>query len=241
MTGTHCATLALSESVVVEHLQALGPPAFAASSLALLAQWRAELEEKVEPGYLSILTYHGADRKKLRKKDILRYDFVLTTYGTLVADFEDDEAIEKAAKREAKKAGEPEAWEGYLKASKGVGPMFDMSFYRIILDEAQQIRNRGTKVSRAVTRLDALFRWALTGTPVTNSLADLFPLFRFLQLKPWYDWKDYNQSVVSYEKKHPDTAGRKAQAILRTVPPPPPPPRAGRTLSPSRFTGCRAR
>ncbi|GAA5916809.1 hypothetical protein JCM8208_004781 [Rhodotorula glutinis] len=184
--------------------------------LALLAQWRAELEEKVEPGYLSILTYHGADRKKLRKKDILRYDFVLTTYGTLVADFEDDEAIEKAAKREAKKAGEPEAWEGYLKASKGVGPMFDMSFYRIILDEAQQIRNRGTKVSRAVTRLDALFRWALTGTPVTNSLADLFPLFRFLQLKPWYDWKDYNQSVVSYEKKHPDTAGRKAQAILRT-------------------------
>ena len=40
--------------------------------LALLAQWRAELEEKVEPGYVSILTYHGADRKKLRKKDILR-------------------------------------------------------------------------------------------------------------------------------------------------------------------------
>ncbi|GAA5932237.1 hypothetical protein JCM3775_001168 [Rhodotorula graminis] len=184
--------------------------------LALLAQWRAELEEKVEPGYLSILTYHGADRKKLRKKEILRYDFVLTTYGTLVADYEDDEALEKAAKREAKKAGEPNAWEGYLKASKGTGPMFELSFYRIILDEAQQIRNRGTKVSRAVTRLDALFRWALTGTPVTNSLADLFPLFRFLQLKPWYEWKYYSDSVVSWEKKKPDAAGRKAQTILRT-------------------------
>ncbi|GAA5838313.1 hypothetical protein JCM9279_003196 [Rhodotorula babjevae] len=184
--------------------------------LALLAQWRAELEEKVEPGYLSILTYHGADRKKLRKKDLLRYDFVLTTYGTLVADFEDDEALEKTAKREAKKAGEPQAWESYLKASKGTGPLFELSFYRIILDEAQQIRNRGTKVSRAVTRLDALFRWALTGTPVTNSLADLFGIFRFLQLKPWYEWKRYSDSVVSYEKKQPDVAGRKAQAILRT-------------------------
>ncbi|GAA5838317.1 hypothetical protein JCM9279_003197 [Rhodotorula babjevae] len=162
--------------------------------LALLAQWRAELEEKVEPGYLSILTYHGADRKKLRKKDLLRYDFVLTTYGTLVAGFEDDEALEKTAKREAKKAGEPQAWESYLKASKGTGPLFELSFYRIILDEAQQIRNRGTKVSRAVTRLDALFRWALTGTPVTNSLADLFGIFRFLQLKPWYEWKRYSDS-----------------------------------------------
>lgn len=28
--------------------------------LALLEQWRSELEEKVDPGYLSILTYHGA-------------------------------------------------------------------------------------------------------------------------------------------------------------------------------------
>lgn len=49
---------------------------------------------------------------------------------------------------------------------------------------AEYIRNKATKVSRAVTRIDALYRWALTGTPVTNSLADLYPLFRFLQLKP---------------------------------------------------------
>ncbi|CEQ38733.1 SPOSA6832_00205 [Sporobolomyces salmonicolor] len=87
---------------------------------------------------------------------------------------------------------------------------------RIILDEAQNIRNRNTKTSRAVSHLDGLYRWALTGTPVTNSLADLYPLFRFLQLKPWYKWKDYREHVIIYEKREPDIAGRKAQAILRS-------------------------
>lgn len=55
----------------------------------------------------------------------------------------------------------------------------------------ETIRNRQTKISRAVTRIDSLYRWALTGTPITNSLADLYPIFRFLQLKPWYDWTRY--------------------------------------------------
>lgn len=32
---------------------------------------------------------------------------------------------------------------------------------------------------------------ALPGTPVVNSLADLFPLMRFLRWKPWSDWKHY--------------------------------------------------
>ncbi|BGP44657.1 hypothetical protein JCM10450v2_000471 [Rhodotorula kratochvilovae] len=185
--------------------------------LALLAQWRAELEEKVEDGYLSILTYHGAERKKYKRKHIIKYDFVLTTYGTLVADFEDEEALEKKARKAAKKANEAENWEDYLEAGKGRGPLFDdCSFYRVILDEAQSIRNKSTKISRAVMHLDSLYRWALTGTPVTNSLGDLWPLFRFLQLKCWHDYKTYQESVLHYEKKHPDIAGRKAQAILRT-------------------------
>lgn len=65
---------------------------------------------------------------------------------------------------------------------------------------AESIRNRQTKISRAVTRIDSLYRWALTGTPITNSLADLYPLFRFLQLKPWYDWSRYREHGQSLVK-----------------------------------------
>lgn len=50
----------------------------------------------------------------------------------------------------------------------------------IILDEAHQIKNRWTKVSRAAMELRSSSRFILTGTPVQNSLADLWNLFQFI-------------------------------------------------------------
>jgi len=49
-----------------------------------------------------------------------------------------------------------------------------------ILDEAQAIKNPGTKQARAAKTLDARARVALTGTPVENQLGDLWSLFDFL-------------------------------------------------------------
>ncbi|GAA5866871.1 hypothetical protein JCM3774_004583 [Rhodotorula dairenensis] len=187
--------------------------------LALLQQWKNELEEKVEKDYVSVLIYHGPDRRQYKAKHLKKYDFILTTYSTLIHDYGDEESLEKKAKEKARRAqkstGEAQDWEDFLERGED-GPLFKMSFYRVIIDEAQTIRNRQTKISRAVTRIDSLYRWALTGTPVTNSLADLYPIFRFLQLKPWYDWARYRAQVCAYEKKRPDIAGKKAQAILRS-------------------------
>lgn len=50
----------------------------------------------------------------------------------------------------------------------------------VILDEAQAIKNPGTHQSRAVKKLAADARIALTGTPVENRLGDLWSLFDFL-------------------------------------------------------------
>ncbi len=50
----------------------------------------------------------------------------------------------------------------------------------IILDEAQAIKNPGTKQTRAVKALQATNRIILTGTPVENRLSDLWSLFDFL-------------------------------------------------------------
>jgi superfamily II DNA or RNA helicase len=49
-----------------------------------------------------------------------------------------------------------------------------------ILDEAQAIKNSGTKQTRAVKELSAGSRIAMTGTPVENRLSDLWSLFDFL-------------------------------------------------------------
>jgi len=50
----------------------------------------------------------------------------------------------------------------------------------VVLDEAQAIKNPGARQTKAVKRLGADARIALTGTPVENRLSDLWSLFDFL-------------------------------------------------------------
>jgi non-specific serine/threonine protein kinase len=50
---------------------------------------------------------------------------------------------------------------------------------RVVIDEAQAIKNAGTKQARAVRSLPAAHRIALTGTPVENRLSDLWSIMEF--------------------------------------------------------------
>lgn len=51
---------------------------------------------------------------------------------------------------------------------------------RVVLDEAQNIKNPLAKQTKAILKLDAKHRLALTGTPVENRLLDLWSIFNFL-------------------------------------------------------------
>jgi non-specific serine/threonine protein kinase len=62
----------------------------------------------------------------------------------------------------------------------------------VILDEAQAIKNPGTKQTRAVKKLHAANRIILTGTPVENRLADLWSLFDFLNPGLLGNVKEFN-------------------------------------------------
>ena len=55
------------------------------------------------------------------------------------------------------------------------------NYYRVcVLDEAQYIKNRDTKINRCVRRIRARTRLALTGTPIENRLSELWSIFEFL-------------------------------------------------------------
>ena len=56
----------------------------------------------------------------------------------------------------------------------------DVAWHLVVLDEAQAIKNPGTRQTRSVKRLRADARIAMTGTPVENRLSDLWSLFDFL-------------------------------------------------------------
>ncbi len=51
----------------------------------------------------------------------------------------------------------------------------------VCLDEAQRIKNSGAEVSRVAKSIVSHRRWALTGTPLENSLDDLRSILSFLQ------------------------------------------------------------
>lgn len=53
-------------------------------------------------------------------------------------------------------------------------------FARVVLDEAQYIKNPKAQVTKCAKCLDADVRFALTGTPIENRLAELWSIFDFL-------------------------------------------------------------
>ncbi|MDJ0572747.1 MAG: DEAD/DEAH box helicase [Pleurocapsa sp. MO_192.B19] len=59
--------------------------------------------------------------------------------------------------------------------------LFDrIDWQRIVLDEAQNIKNPKAAQTKAILKLNAPHRLALTGTPVENRLLDLWSIFNFL-------------------------------------------------------------
>ena len=74
------------------------------------------------------------------------------------------------------------------------------TFEYIVIDEAQYIKNHTTKSAKAVKELKAKNRIALTGTPIENSLAEMWSIFDFLMpgyLFPYaYFAKEYERPIV---------------------------------------------
>ncbi len=54
------------------------------------------------------------------------------------------------------------------------------NWQRVVLDEAQNIKNPQAAQTKAILKLQAKYRLALTGTPVENRLLDLWSIFNFL-------------------------------------------------------------
>ncbi|KAH9990105.1 SNF2 family N-terminal domain-containing protein [Russula vinacea] len=169
---------------------------------ALLQQWKDELESKSNDIF-SVHIHHGKTKLKslsaLREKDV-----IITTYQTLCLDFVIKDPYV-----------EPEDEARYL-AEQG-GLLARMKWYRVVLDEAQFIRNRATRASKVVAQLRAKFRWMLTGTPVTNTLADLYGLIRFGHFRPWNDWESFHEHIAKIQGHDAVLAGARAQGILKPI------------------------
>ena len=80
---------------------------------------------------------------------------------------------------------------GYALLVKDLRDFRDATFAALVLDEAQVIKNPDTRVARAVRALDVPRRVALTGTPLENSVRDLWSIEEFLNPGLLGDRRDF--------------------------------------------------
>ena len=67
------------------------------------------------------------------------------------------------------------------------------NFKYIVADEAQYIKNNNTKNSKAVKLINAETKFALTGTPIENSLSELWSIFDFIMPGYLYKYKKFKE------------------------------------------------
>ena len=118
----------------------------------------------------------------------------------------------------AKAAGESDAvLASYSLLAKDFEAIGAVKWKAVVLDEAQTIKNSTTKTAAAATALTAEKRIALTGTPVENSVEDLWSIENFLNpglLGPLKDFRERFAKPIAAEP-----GGKAAQRLAAAIEP----------------------
>jgi Superfamily II DNA/RNA helicases, SNF2 family len=144
------------------------PPCLVVAPVSLLENWREEIEKFFDPGSLSSLTAYGDALSDLRLPPA---------------------AIDKQLRQDGLtkflKPGWREAARVVLTTYETMRDL-EFSFAAekwsiMVCDEAQKIKTPSAMMTRAAKKQNVRFKIACTGTPVENTLADLWCLFDLVQ------------------------------------------------------------
>lgn len=88
-------------------------------------------------------------------------------------------------------------------------------FLYVVADEAQYMKNQNTQNAKAVKALCAQYRLALTGTPIENSLAELWSIFDFLMPGYLYHYSQFRKRFeVPIVRQNDADASQRLQAMV---------------------------
>jgi SNF2 family DNA or RNA helicase len=171
-------------------------PTLVIMSKTLLQEWKQQGIEKFFDFSIKALYFHkdylGNDMKKIKIKDIKKYDIVLTTYDVCMNickkkgyhDDEDSKITECCTKNIAVDRGDAKI--------SGPAVLYCIPWNRIVCDESQRFANHKTLTYKSMMALCGKYKWCLTGTPIRNYHTDIWAQFRFLgysTVKTSAQWK----------------------------------------------------
>lgn len=113
------------------------------------------------------VVFHGVSSKHMTTQDLYNAPIVLTTYGMLVQ----------------------------MKGKYNI--LHSLVWDRIIFDEAHHLRNRNTRNHKAALHIQATHKWLVTGTPIQNSITDMYGLCSLLGIKQsFYTKREHIPTIV---------------------------------------------
>ena len=91
----------------------------------------------------------------------------------------------------------------------------DYTFRYIIADEAQYIKNNSTQNSKAIKRVKSKTKYALTGTPIENSLSELWSIFDFIMPGYLFTYKKFkNNYEIPITRENDENILNKLKMII---------------------------
>jgi len=215
--GKTMQTIALMCSHLLKHTLIVCP-------LAVLDHWKDELEKHSQPGTFRVLIYHGAMVGKCTPEMLAEANVVITTYGTLISDFDlhlrmiqeenllvplaevVGEAVAATAEEEAHNRPQQQrilplnSTSRLKKTQQQRKPLLYQigpeGWSRVVLDEAHCIKNYKGKSAKACCALPSHFRLCLTGTALCNKLDDLYSLLKFMHYEGYMDYTVFHARII---------------------------------------------
>ncbi|XP_069831488.1 helicase-like transcription factor [Dendropsophus ebraccatus] len=178
------------ETTVQSHSKPNGKlprPTLIICPLSVMSNWIDQFEQHVQAEVDLNIYIYYGPERSRDIKTLSQQDVVLTSYSTVTHDYGTD------------------------------SPLHKIKWLRVVLDEGHTIRNPNAQQTKAIHSLDSVRRWVVTGTPIQNSLKDLWSILSFLKLKPFNDREWWHRTI-----QRPVTVGdqeglRRLQALIKCI------------------------
>ncbi|KAI0040210.1 hypothetical protein FA95DRAFT_1683907 [Auriscalpium vulgare] len=150
-----------------------GPTLVVCASGDLVVQWEAEITRFTN----GIRVYKHMGPGRTESSLVLNnFDIVLSSYHIVLSEHKN---FTNSKARVAK-----------------LMALYHLTWRRVVLDEAHIIKEHTNVTSEACFALQSTYRWCLTGTPIQNSVKDLYSYIRFLRIPPFSSWQSFQEHIM---------------------------------------------
>lgn len=152
--------------------------------VALVKQWEQQILKNT--GHQALIFY-GAEKKRITDQMLEAAPVVITTYGHMIC-----RSPAPISHKDVSKSIHT-----HTQTRGSANRLYGLKWGRVIFDEAHHLKGRNTQIFRSVSTLRAGIRWFVTGTPIQNSIHDLYSLCALLGIPAaYYADKDNIRTIV---------------------------------------------